>query len=240
MPSGSVDGNPAVRQSGSGDFSAPATYPALATGSRRIPVRFSFQERLMHFPSQTLVGRSNVSTALQSSVGGSIALRIAGTSTFEKRWSLTGTTRFSSGFPVTLSNDTDTRLLGTFGNGVNTSARHAERRAGMRPADQSRPGGRAGVQHRLFQSAGARATRHCTTTVLLRTRHRQHRHRRHQTAVARPLTVPPIAARSVQCLQPSAVLWARRGRRQHCQCHVWTDCQRRGSAVDSARGQNLF
>jgi hypothetical protein len=34
-------------------------------------------------------------------------------------WSISGVTRFSGGFPVTLYNDTDTSLLGTFGNGVN-------------------------------------------------------------------------------------------------------------------------
>jgi hypothetical protein len=34
-------------------------------------------------------------------------------------WTLAGTTRFSSGFPVTLYNETDSSLLGTFGNGVN-------------------------------------------------------------------------------------------------------------------------
>ena len=34
-------------------------------------------------------------------------------------WSISGITRVSSGFPVTLYNDTDSSLLGTFGNGVN-------------------------------------------------------------------------------------------------------------------------
>ncbi len=34
-------------------------------------------------------------------------------------WTLSGTTRYSSGFPVTLYNPEDTSLLGTFGNGVN-------------------------------------------------------------------------------------------------------------------------
>ncbi len=34
-------------------------------------------------------------------------------------WQWSGTTRFSSGFPVTLYNPADTSLLGTFGNGVN-------------------------------------------------------------------------------------------------------------------------
>jgi hypothetical protein len=36
-------------------------------------------------------------------------------------WSLAGTTRLDSGFPVTLYNPTDTSLLGTFGNGVNNN-----------------------------------------------------------------------------------------------------------------------
>jgi hypothetical protein len=34
-------------------------------------------------------------------------------------WSISGTTRFSSGFPVTLYDDSDNSLLGTLGNGVN-------------------------------------------------------------------------------------------------------------------------
>ena len=38
---------------------------------------------------------------------------------FTSGWTLSGTTRFSSGFPVTLYNNEDTSLLGTFGNGVN-------------------------------------------------------------------------------------------------------------------------
>jgi hypothetical protein len=36
-------------------------------------------------------------------------------------WSVSGTTRLTSGFPVTLYNPTDTSLLGTFGNGVNNN-----------------------------------------------------------------------------------------------------------------------
>jgi len=36
-------------------------------------------------------------------------------------WSLTGTTRFSTGFPVTLADDSDRSLLGTLGNGVNNA-----------------------------------------------------------------------------------------------------------------------
>jgi len=40
---------------------------------------------------------------------------------FASGWSLSGTTRLSSGFPITLYNPTDTSLLGTFGNGVNNN-----------------------------------------------------------------------------------------------------------------------
>ncbi len=43
------------------------------------------------------------------------------TSQLATGWSLSGTTRFSSGFPVTLYDPTDTSLLGTFGNGVNNN-----------------------------------------------------------------------------------------------------------------------
>jgi Carboxypeptidase regulatory-like domain len=38
---------------------------------------------------------------------------------FTEGWSVGGTARFSSGFPVTLSDDSDNSLLGTLGNGVN-------------------------------------------------------------------------------------------------------------------------
>ena len=36
-------------------------------------------------------------------------------------WSLTGVTRFSTGFPVTLINNNDTSLLGTIPNGINNN-----------------------------------------------------------------------------------------------------------------------
>ncbi len=38
---------------------------------------------------------------------------------FTDGWSLAGTTRFSTGFPVTLFDDSDNSLLGTLGNGIN-------------------------------------------------------------------------------------------------------------------------
>jgi len=38
---------------------------------------------------------------------------------FTECWSISGTTRFSADFPVTLYDDSDNSLLGTLGNGVN-------------------------------------------------------------------------------------------------------------------------
>jgi hypothetical protein len=38
---------------------------------------------------------------------------------FTDGWSVSGTTRFATGFPVTLTDDSDNSLLGTLGNGIN-------------------------------------------------------------------------------------------------------------------------
>ena len=45
--------------------------------------------------------------------------RFFGRNRLTEGWSLSGTTRFSTGFPVTLADDSDSSLLGTLGNGVN-------------------------------------------------------------------------------------------------------------------------
>jgi hypothetical protein len=45
--------------------------------------------------------------------------RLLGRHRSTEGWSFSGTTRFSTGFPVTLADDSDRSLLGTFGNGVN-------------------------------------------------------------------------------------------------------------------------
>jgi hypothetical protein len=45
--------------------------------------------------------------------------RLFGENALTSDWSISGTTRLATGFPVTLYNPEDTSLLGTFGNGVN-------------------------------------------------------------------------------------------------------------------------
>jgi hypothetical protein len=47
--------------------------------------------------------------------------RFFGSNGVTEGWSVSGTTRFSTGFPVTLADDSDRSLLGTLGNGVNNA-----------------------------------------------------------------------------------------------------------------------
>src|SRR5439155_16566309 len=47
--------------------------------------------------------------------------RLFGHNGWTEGWAFAGTTRFSSGFPVTLYDSSDNSLLGTFGNGVNNN-----------------------------------------------------------------------------------------------------------------------
>ena len=44
---------------------------------------------------------------------------LGATNRWTKAWSLSGTTRFATGFPVTLTDNSDNSLVGTLGNGVN-------------------------------------------------------------------------------------------------------------------------
>ena len=71
------------------------------TGYNKFDIRHNFVASYNYtLPFERLLGRNN-----QLTTG----------------WSVAGTTRLSSGFPVTLYNPTDTSLLGTFGNGVNNN-----------------------------------------------------------------------------------------------------------------------
>jgi len=46
---------------------------------------------------------------------------LPGRSRWTEGWTVSGVTRFSTGFPVTLFNNTDTSLLGTIPNGINNN-----------------------------------------------------------------------------------------------------------------------
>jgi hypothetical protein len=66
-------------------------------------------------------------------------------------WSLSGTTRFSTGFPVTLSDDSDRSLLGTLGNGVNNQLLDTpQMTSGPLQVDTNPRGGRPEFNASLF------------------------------------------------------------------------------------------
>ena len=151
-------------------------------------------------------------------------------------WTLSGTTRFASGFPVTLYNPEDTSLLGTFGNGVNNYLLDTPNYTPGCPLNLNhRSGERAGVQHGVLQPAGGGSARQRTAPVLLRTWHREFRHGADQERAARRVQDVADPPRGVQRLQPSAVLRPIRGERKHCQPAVWPDSAGRRAQAHSAR-----
>jgi hypothetical protein len=99
-----------------GDFLLGYTY------SKSIDQGSNFGEQINPFNSR--LSRSISSFDLKHSFVGSYNYilpfdRLFKPSALTRGWSFSGITRFSTGFPVTLYNNTDVSLLGTFGNGVN-------------------------------------------------------------------------------------------------------------------------
>jgi hypothetical protein len=99
-----------------GDFLLGYTY------SKSIDQGSNFGEQINPFNSR--LSRSISSFDLKHSFVGSYSYnlpfdRMFKPSALTRGWSFSGITRFSTGFPVTLYNNTDVSLLGTFGNGVN-------------------------------------------------------------------------------------------------------------------------
>ena len=89
-------------------------------------------------------------------------------------WSLSGTTRLSSGFPGhALQPDGHVAARHVRQRRQQQPARHAELHAGLRSEDQPRSGEGAGVQHGVLQPAAARPARQRAAPVLLRSRHRE-------------------------------------------------------------------
>ena len=87
-------------------------------------------------------------------------------------WTISGVTRFSSGFPVTLYNDTDTSLLGTFGNGVNNHLLDTPDYApGCDLKINHDPANGAAFNTACFSLPVARPARQRAAAVFLRARH---------------------------------------------------------------------
>ena len=153
-------------------------------------------------------------------------------------WSLAGTTRFSSGFPVTLYNPTDTSLLGTFGNGVNNNLldtpnytpgcdlqinHDPAKGPAFNTACFSLPalGQLGNAPRRFFYGPGIENF----DLALIK-----------RVAFGKTRNLE-IRARGVQRLQSPAVLRRRRRRRQHREPDLRRDRGRRRAALHSARRQ---
>ena len=159
---------------------------------------------------------------------------------FSRGWSLSGITRFASGFPVTMTNNGDNSLIGTNPNGVNNSSidepdySGAPLRLNRNPrtngnnyfdeADfsENAPGTPGTSKRRFFHGPGADD---------------------YDMAVAKSLSLTEstsllLARGSIQRLQPHAVQRARRDRWQHRQLDVRQRDQRGASAHSSGSGEN--
>ena len=169
------------------------------------------------------------------------AVRAAGstrTISWTAGWSLSGTTRFSSGFPVTLYNPTDTSLLGTFGNGVNNN---------LLDTPNYTPGCDLKINH--DPAKGPAFNTDCFSLPALGQLGNAPRRffygpgiENFDLALIKSVDVRQDARardppRGVQRVQPPAVLRRRRGGRQHRQPDVRRDRGRGGAAVHPARGQ---
>jgi outer membrane receptor protein involved in Fe transport len=103
----------------------PATVMAGYTYSKSVDVSSNLGEQVNPFDISLSEAPSAFDMRHNFVVSYNVDLPIARLFTHDNRltngWALSGTTRFSSGFPVTLYNPTDTSLLGTFGNGVNNN-----------------------------------------------------------------------------------------------------------------------
>ena len=153
-------------------------------------------------------------------------------------WALSGTTRFSSGFPVTLYNPTDSSLLGTFGNGVNNN---------LLDTPNYVPGCDLKINH--DPAKGNAFNTDCFSLPALGQLGTAPRRffygpgiQNFDLALIKRITFERVARartspRGVQRVQPPAVLRRRRRRRQHREPDVRGNRERGGAALRAAGGQ---
>ena len=89
-------------------------------------------------------------------------------------WSLSGTTRFGTGFPVTLFNNDDTSLLGTIPNGINNDGvRYPRLHSRQLERQYQSPQRKAGVQYLLVPPSESGPDRNRRPAFLLRPGNRE-------------------------------------------------------------------
>lgn len=107
---------------GNSDYNALEVNLRLATGSRAtLLIGYTYSKSLDD--ASNLGEQTNPFNAALTRVISSYDMKHNFVATYTYAlpygWTLAGTTRFSTGFPVTLADDSDRSLLGTLGNGVN-------------------------------------------------------------------------------------------------------------------------
>ncbi len=150
---------------------------------------------------------------------------------------MSGLTRFSTGFPVTLLNNNDTSLLGTQPNGINNNGVDEPEVAAGDLQVNHRPGTeRVCVQHEFIFPAGAGDARQRAAEVLLWAGCRQHGPRGGEDNSAAQGNVGGAARGGVQCVQPRAIFWPGGGERKYFEHELWAGAELVEPAADAACG----
>ena len=156
-------------------------------------------------------------------------------------WSLSGITRFSSGLPVTLYNNSDTSLLGTIPNGINNNGVDTPDYAlGSLRLNTNPRNGNPAFNTSLFSlpALGEIGTASRRFFSGPGTNNFDMALREERAPLGRRRGVPPPG--SLQCLQPRSVLRRRRGKRQYQQRQLRPGGQRGGAPPGSGCRQVLF
>ena len=137
-------------------------------------------------------------------------------------WSLSGITRFASGFPVTMTNNGDNSLIGTNPNGVNNSSIDEPDYGGgpLKPEPQSPQEREQLLQRHSLQRECAGHSGQRKAAVLLRSRRGQLRYGGCKEFAAYRVEVAALPCGSVQRFQPHAVQRPQLGRWQHRQLDI--------------------
>ncbi len=156
-------------------------------------------------------------------------------------WSISGITRFSTGFPVTFYNYEDTSLLGTQGNGINNLAvDELEYTPGPLDLNHNPRNGNPYFNTSLFSLPPLGSVREQRPPVLLRAGNRQLRFDVAEELQAHRIEIPGIAPGGIQRLQPRAVLRPAFRGWQHQQRDLRPGRQRRPSPTAPDRAKDGF
>ena len=152
-------------------------------------------------------------------------------------WHVSGLTRFSTGFPVTLLNNNDTSLLGTQPNGINNNGvDEPEVMAGNLRVNHRPAVGRVCVRDKFVFAAGAGDAGQCAAEIFLWAGRRQYGLCGEEDDGAASGNVGGDSSGGVQRVQPRAVLWAGGGERQSIEHELWAGAELVVATADAVGG----